>query len=327
MSNSSNKLSRRTVLAGAGAAAVGTAIPFAATSKASAVGDGHGLHVLFDQKINSRLHYLRFETAALKLLNAVPPAVNILLPNGYEQSGKRYPVIYLFHGGPGLFSDWDVHHHIADLVGNQEVIVVMPDGGVGGWYSNPKFQQMGPRNYETFHMAQLLPWVDQNYRTIPEYAGRAVAGFSMGGFGAMKYAAKYYGHFKSVTCISGPTSLRRDFGLVGHFMNTSNVVETGHPASLYGLPWDEKLVSADNPMENLERYRGKRVAFFSGDQADVTAPQELQVRAGQEEFSAALKRVGIPHKFVRFQGKHGARVAQSMREEIPEILGVLNRAG
>lgn len=325
MSNSPHKLSRRTILAGAGAGAatVGAALPFASTAGASAAGDGHGIHVIEDKVITPRLRYLRVSTPAL----GWNPAVNVLLPEGYDNSGKRYPVIHLYHGGPGTFSDWDQHHHIADLVGGQEVIVVMPDGGTGGWYSNSKIQLLGPRNYETFHIAQLIPFIDQNYRTLGDPAGRAAAGFSMGGFGAMKYAAKYFGHFASVTSISGPTSIRRDFGLVAHYMNTTNAVEGGVPGSLYGVPWDENLVTADNPMQNIERYRGKRVAFYSGDQADVPVPQELQVRAGQEEFSDALNRAGIPHHFGRFQGGHGSHVAESMGAEIPQILGALRRAG
>jgi hypothetical protein len=68
-----------------------------------------------------------------------------------------------------------------------------------GWYCNPVNSFVGPRNWETFHIAQLLPWIDANFRTFAEYNGRAVAGFSMGGFGALRYAAKYYGHFCSVS--------------------------------------------------------------------------------------------------------------------------------
>ena len=50
------------------------------------------------------------------------------------------------------------------------------------------------------------------------------SGFSMGGFGALKYAAKYYGHFASVSAHSGPASLRRDFGLVVHWANITSAV-------------------------------------------------------------------------------------------------------
>ena len=82
--------------------------------------------------------------------------------------------------------------------------------------------------WETFHIAQLIPWIKANFRTYAEYDGRAVSGFSMGGFGALKYAAKYYGHFASVSSHSGPASLRRDSGLVVHWANLSSaVVELG----------------------------------------------------------------------------------------------------
>ena len=81
----------------------------------------------------------------------------------------------------------------------------------------PGVHVRGPRNYESFHIGQLIPWIDANFRTWAEYNGRAVSGFSMGGFGALKYTAKYYGHFASVSSHSGPASLRRDGGAVVHW--------------------------------------------------------------------------------------------------------------
>jgi S-formylglutathione hydrolase FrmB len=78
----------------------------------------------------------------------------------------------------------------------------------------------------------------------------------MGGFGALKYAAKYYGHFASVSAHSGPASLRRDSGLVVHWANASSATLDLNGGTLYGAPlWDESRVTADNPMQNLERYR------------------------------------------------------------------------
>ncbi len=122
----------------------------------------------------------------------------------------------MFHGGADDFRQFDFLG-IRDLTAGKPIIVVMPDGGHAGWYCNPVTSFVGPRNWETFHIAQLLPWIEANFRTYAEYDGRAVSGFSMGGFGALKYAAKYYGHFASVSAHSGPASLRRDFGLVVHW--------------------------------------------------------------------------------------------------------------
>lgn len=148
-----------------------------------------------------------------------------------------------------------------------------------------------PRGYspETFHIAQLLPWIDANFRTYAEYDGRAVSGFSMGGFGALKYAAKYYGHFASVSAHSGPASLRRDAGLVTHWANVSSAALDPAGGSVYGVPlWDEARVSADNPVQRIESYRDKRVFLVAGTSPDPVnwfdQVNENQVLAGQREF-------------------------------------------
>src|SRR5882757_8941034 len=152
--------------------------------------DGFGLTIVDRNENDPRLKYYRFQTAAI----GWNPGVNVLLPDDYQTSGRTYPVLYMFHGGADDFRQFDFLG-IRDLTAGKPIIVVMPDGGHAGWYSNPVSSFVGPRNWETFHIAQLLPWIEANFRTYAEYDGRAVGGFSMGGFGALKYAAKYYGHF------------------------------------------------------------------------------------------------------------------------------------
>lgn len=170
--------------------------------------DGFGLRIVDRNENDPRLWYYRFQTDAI----GWNPGVNVLLPDDYHTSGHTYPVLYMLHGGNDDFRQFDFMG-IRDWTAGKPIIVVMPDGGHAGWYSNPVSSFVGPRNWETFHIAQLLPWIEANFRAYAEYDGRAVGGFSMGGFGALKYAAKYYGHFASVSAHSGPASLRRDFGL------------------------------------------------------------------------------------------------------------------
>ncbi|WP_337661940.1 alpha/beta hydrolase [Actinoalloteichus sp. AHMU CJ021] len=167
----------------------------------------HGLTVVERGEDDPRMWYYRFATDAI----GWNPAVNVLLPEDYHTSGRTYPVLYLLHGG-GLDQDFISFDRegIRELTRGKPIIVVMPDGGHAGWYSNPVSSLTGPRNWEDFHIHQLLPWIDAHFRTYAEYDGRGVAGFSMGGFGALKYAAKYFGHFASVSSHSGPASLRRD---------------------------------------------------------------------------------------------------------------------
>lgn len=295
-------LTRRTVLkTTAGAAALTAVTGIAGATAAGAASDGFGLHIT-DHQVFGRMHYYRFSTGNV----AWDPAVNVLLPDDYfATTWRRYPVMYLLHGGLQDFRKWDFEDDIRGLTAGRRLIVVMPDGGAAGWYSNPVSTYAGPKNWESFHMGQLIPWIDANFRTYAEYDGRAVSGFSMGGFGALKYAAKYYGHFCSVSSHSGPASLRRDFGAVVHWANTSSAAVELNGGTVYGAPfWDQGRVSADNPVERIPSYYNKRVFLACGLDEDVN---ETPVRAGQREFRAALWNAGIPHEWHEEPGGHFVR--------------------
>jgi S-formylglutathione hydrolase FrmB/LysM repeat protein len=276
--------------------------------------DGFGLTIVDRNENDPRLKYYRFQTAAI----GWNPGVNVLLPDDYQTSGRTYPVLYMFHGGADDFRQFDFLG-IRDLTAGKPIIVVMPDGGHAGWYSNPVSSFVGPRNWETFHIAQLLPWIEANFRTYAEYDGRAVGGFSMGGFGALKYAAKYYGHFASVSSHSGPASLRRDFGLVVHWANiTSAVLDLGG-GTVYGAPnWDQARVSADNPVERIDSYRNKRIFLVAGTSPDplnwFDSVNETQVLAGQREFRERLRNAGIPHESHEVPGGHVFRPDMFVRD-------------
>ncbi|WKG00850.1 alpha/beta hydrolase-fold protein [Mycolicibacterium sp. HK-90] len=278
--------------------------------------DGFGLRIVDRNESDPRLWYYRFQTAAV----GWNPGVNVLLPDDYHTSGRTYPVLYMFHGG-GTDADFRFFDFIGirDWTAGKPIIVVMPDGGHAGWYSNPVTSFVGPRNWETFHIAQLLPWIEANFRTYAEYDGRGVGGFSMGGFGALKYAAKYYGHFASVSAHSGPASLRRDFGLVVHWANiTSAVLDLGG-GTVYGAPfWDQARVSADNPVERIESYRNKRIFLVAGTSPDplnwFDSVNETQVLAGQREFRDRLRQAGIPHEAHEVPGGHIFRPEMFLRD-------------
>lgn len=288
--------------------------------------DGFGLQIVDRNENDPRLWYYRFQTRAI----GWNPGVNVLLPDDYRTSGRTYPVLYMLHGGAEDFRQFDFMG-IRDWTAGKPIIVVMPDGGHAGWYSNPVGSFVGPRNWETFHIAQLLPWIEANFRTYAEYDGRAVGGFSMGGFGALKYAAKYYGHFASVSAHSGPASLRRDFGLVVHWANiTSAVLDLGG-ATVYGAPnWDQARVSADNPIERVPSYQNKRVFLVAGTSPDplnwFDSVNETQVLAGQREFRECLSAAGIPYDAHEVPGGHVFR-PEMFALDLDGIIARLRPAG
>ncbi|MFP2911497.1 alpha/beta hydrolase [Pyxidicoccus sp. 3LFB2] len=318
-------VSRRHFLAGLGATAGALAGGFGAPGTAHAAGDGFGLRIVDRNENGGRLQYYRFATNEIEW----DPAVNVLLPDGYHTSGKRYPVLYLLHGGAADFRTFHMQDNIINLTAWRDIIVVMPDASTG-WYSNPVSTNTGPRNWETFHIGQLLPWIDANFRTYAEYNGRAVAGFSMGGFGALKYAAKYYGHFCSVSSHSGPASLRRDGGLVVHWANASSAAMDLGGGTVYGAPfWDEARVSADNPVQRIPSYHNKRIFLAAGTSPDPVNwfdyVNETQVLAGQREFRSLLGQAGIPHEWHEVPGGHYFRHELFVRD-LNGMLGRLRRA-
>lgn len=116
----------------------------------------------------------------------------IYLPPGYdEDSGRRYPAIYLLHGifdSHEVFVEFFSVPQIADRAiasgSMPAAIVVMPDGGNrygGGFYRNSPVSG----RWADFIADDLVEFVDREFRTLPEGRGRAVVGHSMGGYGAL----------------------------------------------------------------------------------------------------------------------------------------------
>ena len=131
--------------------------------------------------------------------------VCVLLPDDYYKGDARdYPVLFLLHGVGDYEGQWLEKTDIETVTENLDVIVVMPDGGGhngdAGWYSN---WVDGPA-WESFHIGELVPAVDGRYRTT---GVRAVAGNSMGGFGAMSYAARYPDVFVAAASFSGAVDI------------------------------------------------------------------------------------------------------------------------
>ena len=319
-------ISRRTVFKGAGGLAAASIIGAGAAWSGVTPAHAAGLEVT-DHATDGRMETYTFSSPSFS--GVTPPLspagsnphANVLLPADYASSGKRYPVLYLFHGGGGNYTQYDRELNIRAMTEGRDLIVVMPDAGVS-WHCNPVSARNRKRDWETFQIEELIPWVDATFRTFPEQAGRAVSGFSMGGFGALKYTAKYYGHFASVSSHSGPASLRSINGAVAHWANASSTIDLGG-GTVYGTPWDEARVSADNPVERIESYRGKRIFLVSGTEAfDVN---EGFVLPTQREFAAALDRAGIQYERHEEPGGHFVR-RERLQQDIDGVVAHLHKA-
>jgi enterochelin esterase-like enzyme len=148
----------------------------------------------------------------------------VYLPSGYTQHPRRhYPVLYLLHGFPGrplaflstvrmgIINDVLTTRHRA-----QPLILVMPFGSTGTFNDQEWVNGVAAgNNWSTFVSRDLVRYVDAHYRTIATARGRALAGLSEGGYGAINIAVQHPREFSVVESWSGyvrPDKLHSIFG-------------------------------------------------------------------------------------------------------------------
>jgi enterochelin esterase-like enzyme len=115
---------------------------------------------------------------------------DIYFPPGYDQSNRRYPVLYMLHGGGAHRDEWlgygliDVAEPAIRSGTLQPMIIVFPQGDVGYWTNNAAG---GPR-WGDYLWHDVVTHIDAAYRTLPSPASRAIGGVSLGGWGALSNA-------------------------------------------------------------------------------------------------------------------------------------------
>jgi len=131
----------------------------------------------------------------------------IYLPPGYDDPAnaeRQYPVVYYLHGGGQFGSELRMANFMTvqyiDLI---EASAVPPRIYVlvnGGRYSHYDY---GESLGETAFVKELIPHIDENYRTIATRLGRAIEGFSAGGRGTARIVFKYPELFCSAAAMAG----------------------------------------------------------------------------------------------------------------------------
>jgi S-formylglutathione hydrolase FrmB len=224
--------------------------------------------------------------------------VRVTFPNDYFTSGStRYPVLYLLHGGAGGNSaQWTTGGGAVEAITNgKPIITVMPDGGKVGWYTNWVDQSRGAQAWRDFHVDQLIGWIDGNLRTIASRSGRAIAGLSMGGFGAIRYAQDRPDLFTYAGSFSGAVDLN-DSGtrsVIGE-----QAMQNGYsPSAPFGNPFPpfDTTWRALDPVGRASRLSGVNVGIYVGSGINDWDVLEGTMRRSAERLHNALNAAGIPH--------------------------------
>lgn len=300
--------------------------------------DGHGLTVVDTARLDDRIVETTVSTDALE----EPVRVRVVLPEGYERSRKRYPVLYLFHGTSGRPSDWTEAGEAVESTAGHDVIVVLPeagfDGNGGGWFVDWLFPDGAKQMWETFHIEQVIPWVDANYRTLASRDHRAVAGLSQGGFGAMHAAARHPELFTSVATFSGAPEIFRDpvvrLGASAVIEGTNVAFNGGRPFQMFGDPvLNATHWQGHDPGTLVGNLRGMDVNMWTATglpgQLDTIQTASLPnivietlTHASTMAFHRHLRQAGIDHHLNNYVfGTHSFPYwARDLREYLPRLM-------
>jgi enterochelin esterase-like enzyme len=185
----------------------------------------------------------------------------VYLPDGYQRSGMRYPVLYLLHGAGGDETTWSTEGAIqatADrLIGAGTIpptIIVMP-GCRGCWWVDGAVDKA-----ETAFWDEMVPQIAKRYRVIEGRKGRLVAGLSAGGYGAVRFAMRHPDKIAAAAALSPAV-----------YAETPPAISSARvqPPFLKNGAFDEAAWRARNYTASIDGYfrQPNKVAFYlmSGD--------------------------------------------------------------
>jgi putative tributyrin esterase len=244
-----------------------------------------------------------------KLANAALP-YNVILPPDYRaSSATRYPVLYLLHGFGGHYSDWLTRTNVADYAAQYRMIVVMPEGN-NGWYTDSA--GVATDKYESYILKELIPDVQKRYRTIEARYGRAVAGLSMGGYGALKFGLKSPETFVFVGSLSG--ALAAATWTEDDLKNLKAIRDSVF--NVFG-PMGSEARKTNDIYEITRGLSAARVGALPYIYLDC-GTEDFLVSLNQQ-FAALLREKKIPHEYRELPGDHNWAYWD---QQVPEVLKI-----
>ena len=267
---------------------------------------------------------------------AGPMRYSIYLPDAYrEQTDALFPVVYLLHGYGADNNEWldfgQADETLDRLIASGQIppfIAVMPFAEKS-WYVDSA-SLGGPGDYESAIVKDLATHVEANYRAMPERRARYIAGLSMGGYGAMRFAFFHPDRYQAVASLSG--ALFEDVGIPSF----AGPVENGDAAmqeqaefwflGAYGRPFDADIFRQRNPFNRIGELAGGRHA------------PDILIMSGNEDFfgfhkgsaalHAALQRANIESALLIEDGGHEWDLWRAQFPRVMQFLaGAFRKAG
>ena len=238
----------------------------------------------------ARVETIQFRS---KLMNATLP-YSVALPEDYDHSTTtRYAVLYLLHGLTGHYNDWFSRTNVADYAAQHRLIVVTPEGN-DGWYIDSV--AVPSEKYESYILNEIIPDVQARYRTIEARYGRAIAGLSMGGYGAVKFGLKSPSTFAFAGSMSGAFGITRvnDQGIQWEALKKS--------LKLFGAVGSDTRKQND-VFELIKQLPANRIPSLPFIYFDC-GTEDAGVFPDNRELATLLVEKKIPHEYRELPGDH-----------------------
>ena len=238
----------------------------------------------------------------------------VILPADYNAPSDKpvfYPTLYLLHGLTGHFDNWSENTKLEEYSKTYDYIIVMPEGN-NGWYSDSA--KIRDEKYESYIVKELIPKIENDFRAMKTRESRAIAGLSMGGFGAMKFAVKYPDKFVVAGSFSGA-------------LRAAEWSET----ELAATRWKVLIDSVSNAFGAADSESRKNNDLFgivkAKNVSDVKSLPFLYLDCGTEDFLVLenqrfvklLLEKKVPHEFRQLPGGHNWKFWGSQIQEFLKV--------
>ena len=209
-------------------------------------------------------------------------AFAVLLPTGYDTSTRRYPVLFLLHGGGQTHTAFPSRAWFTREAASREMIVILPNGG-RSFFANAA--GISVARYEDLIAKDLVEYVDSHYRTLGTRESRAIAGISMGGFGSALIALRHPDLFGTAGPLSAPFASARSGG-------------DGSSRVIFGAP-DSEESRARDPLTLVTQLVPANAPYFY-----VACGLDDSLLGASREFDRLLSARNLPHRYVEVPGGH-----------------------
>ena len=247
--------------------------------------------------IAPRIEAVQFESKVL----GTKKTFCAILPAQFKENDKdketTYPFLLLLHGSGRNERTLIDHPKARQILLDAGFMIILPDGDSQWYVDSP----VDPKSKYATYLEEVLRLAETHYRLSRDPKQRAIAGWSMGGYGAVRFAENHPDEFGAVASMIGVIDYPR-------------AREEFPPGQSYVIirrcfGKNPKVWKKHNPIRFVEKLRGKSILLTTGTEAFD--------RTMNENFCKELDRLKIPYRFEKLEGGHHFDV---VRESLPLVI-------